>query len=44
MKDIKTEFTSKMKILLEKTENDDKLIAMLKGEIKRLESAKGVKS
>ena len=44
MKDIKTEFTSKLKILIEKTENDDKLIAMLKSEIKRLESAKGVKS
>ena len=43
-----------MKILIEKTgntyflktniENDDKLIHMLKSEIKRLESAKGVKS
>lgn len=44
MKDIKTEFGSKVKILIEKTENDDKLIAMLKAEIKRLETSKGVKS
>lgn len=44
MKDIKTEFTSKIKILIEKTENDDKLIQMLKQEIKRLEGVKGTKS
>ena len=44
LKNIKTEFGMKMKILLEKTENDDKLIAMLKSEISRLESVKGVKS
>jgi uncharacterized small protein (DUF1192 family) len=44
MKDIKGEFGSKVKILIEKTENDDKLIAMLKSEIKRLETSKGVKS
>ncbi|CDW71896.1 UNKNOWN [Stylonychia lemnae] len=44
MKDVKSEFTSKFKILIEKTENDDKLIQMLKAEIKRIESAKGVKS
>jgi hypothetical protein len=30
LKDIKMEFTSKIKILIEKTENDDKLIQMLK--------------
>jgi len=30
--------------LIEKTENDDKLITMLKSEIKRLEQARGVKS
>ena len=44
MKDVKVDFTSKMKLLIEKTDNDDKLIAMLKSEIKRLESSKGVKS
>ena len=44
MKDIKTDYTSKIKILIEKTENDDKLIAMLKSEVKRLETSKGVKS
>jgi len=33
-----------MQILIEKTENDDKLIAMLKHEISRLESVKNVKS
>lgn len=44
MKDIKTEFTSKIKILIEKTENDDKLIQMLKQEIRRLEGIKGTKS
>jgi len=35
---------AKMKVLIEKTENDDKLIKMLKEEIKRLEQSKGVKS
>lgn len=34
----------KMKMLLDKTENDDKLISMLKQEIARLENVKGVKS
>ena len=33
-----------MQILIEKTENDDKLIAMLKHEISRLEQVKGTKS
>ena len=33
-----------MKILIEKTENDDRLISMLREEIKRLEQQKGVKS
>ena len=37
LKGIKGEFGSKIKILIEKTENDDKLISMLKSEIKRLE-------
>ena len=44
MKTIKTDFGTKMKMLLDKTENDDKLIAMLKQEIARLENIKGVKS
>ena len=44
MKTIKTDFGMKMKMLLDKTENDDKLIAMLKQEIARLENLKGVKS
>tara|TARA_B110000285_G_C15076208_1_gene590883 strand:- start:432 stop:575 length:144 start_codon:yes stop_codon:yes gene_type:complete len=34
----------KMKMLLDKTENDDKLIMMLKQEVARLEQVKGVKS
>lgn len=33
----------KFKVLIDKTENDDKLIKMLKDEIKRMEQ-KGVKS
>ena len=33
-----------MKVLIDKTENDDKLIGMLKAEIAKLESSKGVKS
>lgn len=33
-----------MKMLLDKTENDDKLIKMLKQEIGRLEQMKGIKS
>ena len=33
-----------MKMLLDKSENDDKLVAMLKQEISRLENVKGVKS
>ena len=44
MKTIKTDFGMKIKMLLDKTENDDKLIAMLKSEIARLENVKGVKS
>jgi DNA repair ATPase RecN len=44
MKTIKTDFGTKIKMLLDKTENDDKLIAMLKQEIARLENVKGVKS
>jgi len=44
LKDIKTTYQSKIGILIEKTENDDKLITMLKEEIKRLEQVKNVKS
>jgi hypothetical protein len=44
MKTIKTDFGMKIKMLLDKTENDDKLISMLKSEIARLENVKGVKS
>jgi hypothetical protein len=44
MKTIKTDFGVKMKVLLDKTENDDKLIQALRFEISRLENAKGLKS
>ena len=44
MKSVKTEFGTKMKMLLDKTENDDKLITMLKQEVSRLENLKGAKS
>jgi len=44
VKSIKTDLGMKMRTLLDKTENDDKLIQMLKQEITRLESTKGVKS
>ena len=44
MKTVKTDFGMKIKMLLDKTENDDKLIHMLKQEIARLENLKGVKS
>ena len=44
MKTIKTDYGMKIKMLLDKTENDDKLVAMLKSEIVRLENLKGVKS
>lgn len=37
IKEIKGTFQSKIQILIEKTENDDKLIAMMKQEIARLE-------
>lgn len=43
-KDLKQTFQSKIQILIEKTENDDKLINMLKDEVRRLEQLKGVKS
>jgi len=43
-KDNKGNFTTKMKVLIDKTENDDKLISMLKSEIKKLESSKGISS
>ena len=38
-KDQKAAFQSKMKVLIDKTENDDKLITMLKAEIKKLETS-----
>ena len=38
MKSLKDDFQSKIKVLLGKTENDDKLIAALKGEISKLRS------
>jgi chaperonin cofactor prefoldin len=44
VKDSKNQFALKMKVLIDKTENDDKLIGMLKAEIAKLESSKGVKS
>lgn len=44
LKDIKSTFQGKIGILIEKAENDDKLISMLKEEVKRLESIKNVKS
>ena len=43
LKDIKQMYQSKIAILIEKTENDDRLNMMLKDEIKRIESVKGVK-
>lgn len=44
LKTIKTDFGLKIKMLLDKAENDDKLVAMLKQEVARLENVKGVKS
>ena len=44
VKDSKNQFALKMKVLIDKTENDDKLIGMLKAEIAKLEASKGVKS
>ena len=44
LKTIKTDFGMKIKMLLDKAENDDKLVAMLKQEVTRLENLKGVKS
>jgi len=41
---VKGQFTSKLQILIEKTENDDRLITMLKAEVARLEQLKQVKS
>jgi hypothetical protein len=35
--DIKSDMQAKIKMLLNKTENDDKLVNLLKAEIKRLE-------
>lgn len=44
VKDVRSQFSGKMQILIEKTENDDKLINMLKQELQRLEQVKNVKS
>lgn len=44
VKECKQEFQNKIKLLIDKTENDDKLIQLLKTEVKRLEALKGVKS
>lgn len=44
LRQIKGQFTQKMQILIEKTENDDRLITMLKSEVARLEQLKQVKS
>ncbi len=43
LKDIKQVFQQKITILIEKSENDDRLISMLKDEIKKIESVKGVR-
>jgi hypothetical protein len=40
-KETKSEFQNKAKMLIEKTENDDRLIRMLKEEILRLEKSRG---
>lgn len=44
LKTIKTDFGMKIKMLLDKAENDDKLVGILKSEVARLENLKGVKS
>jgi len=44
LREIKGQFTGKLQILIEKTENDDRLITMLKSEVSRLEALKQVKS
>ena len=44
LKEIKFDMQKKIKILLEKTENDDKLIRMLKEELSKGEGSKGAKS
>lgn len=44
LKTIKTDFGIKIKMLLDKAENDDKLVAMLRQEVARLENVKGLKS
>ncbi len=42
-KEVKGMFQSKIQIMLEKSENDDRLIAMLKDEVQRLSAGKGAK-
>ena len=44
MKELKSLMASKVKILLDKTENDDKLINMLRSEVTKLKSGKGAKA
>lgn len=44
MKELKSLMASKIKILLDKTENDDKLINMLREEVKRVKSGKSNKT
>ena len=44
MKELKSLMASKVKILLDKTENDDKLINMLRSEVTKLKSGKGAKT
>jgi hypothetical protein len=44
VRDSKSQFANKMKVLIDKTENDDKLINILKMEIKKLENSKGITS
>ena len=43
LKEVKAMFQSKIQIMLEKSENDDRLIAMLKDEVSRLEKSKNVR-
>ena len=44
MKELKTLMASKVKILLDKTENDDKLINALRSENARIKASKGIKA
>lgn len=44
MKGIREEYQRKFQVLIDKTENDDKLITMLKQTIMKMEQERGVKS